>query len=159
MVLYVQFLIALLVTFAGADMANANPPRVNVHAGIERGGPVVGFDYAMPDTQTESFGVYGRLHSKDEDEGAPGLLALGAFFKAQHQQGPYEFYLSPGFGFINYELGEKEVLLGPSLAYGMTAELDAQLGIGIENHKLYSWFGDITGPIADTFLFHIQIRL
>ncbi|MFW7378669.1 MAG: hypothetical protein ACOH5I_07680 [Oligoflexus sp.] len=133
--------------------------RMTVHAGIDRGGPAIGFDYSVPDTTTESFGIYGRLHSKDRDAGAPGLFALGAFFRSHFQQGPYEFYLAPGFGFINYDLFETEVLLGPSLAYGMTAELDAKLGIGIENHKLYSWFGDQKGTISDTFLVHVQFRL
>ena len=132
---------------------------VKVNVGIDRGGPAVGFDYDIPDTSTESFGIYGRVHSKDEDEGAPGLFAVGGFFRSHFRQGPYEFYLAPGFGFINWDLGDTEVLLGPSLSYGMVAELDPQLAIGIENHKLYSWFGEVKGGISDTFFVTMKFRL
>ena len=132
---------------------------VMVNVGMDRGGPAFGVDYDIPDTATESFGIYGRIHTKDEEELAPGIFALGGFFRSRFQQGPYEFYFAPGFGFINWDLADTELLLGPSLAYGMLAELDPKLAVGIENHKLYSWFGEVTGPIADTFLVNLKFRL
>jgi hypothetical protein len=41
----------------------------------------------------------------------------------------------------------------------MTAELDTKLAVGIENHKLYSWFGESKGAISDAFLVHLQFKL
>lgn len=134
-------------------------PKINIQSGIDRGGAVLGFDYSHPDTMTESYGVYSRLISKDEKRSAPGIFALGAFYRAEFRRGPYEFYLSPGVGMMNYDLVDTELLIGPSIAYGMSAELASNLAMGVENHKLYSWFGEYRGNIADTFLFHIQIRL
>jgi hypothetical protein len=133
--------------------------RLSVHASIDAGGPAVGADYQLPDTATESYGVFTRFHSKDEGDKAPGLFVLGAFFKTSTQQGPYEFFLSPGFAAMHYDLFNTSFIAGPTLQYGLTASLDAHLGIGVSNQKLYSWLGEVQGLISDAFMVHLTYRM
>lgn len=133
--------------------------RLAVHGSMDAGGPALGISYELPDTATESYGIFTSFHSKDESDKAAGLLALGAFFKAKAQQGPYEFFFSPGFAMMHYDLFDDALIAGPSLQVGMTASLDARLGVGVSNQKLYSWIGRIQGVVSDAFFVHLTYRL
>ncbi|SMF81194.1 hypothetical protein [Pseudobacteriovorax antillogorgiicola] len=128
--------------------------------GIGPGGLIVGGEFIMKDTPAEGFGGYFSMHSKDEDDGAPGLTALGATFKLSQRFGPYEVYLSPGIGIVNYDFGDDDdLLIGPRLAIGLHAELDANLGLGFENQKLYSYMGEREGLLDDSFLLTVRFSM
>lgn len=157
------FAVALAVaTFATQSFAVSSPSRpmqVVVQAGIDEGGLALGGDFLVNDTATESYGAYARMYSKDEEKGAPAIFALGASGRGHVKVGIFEYYLSPGFGLISHNLDETEILFGPTLTYGLTADLDQYVGLGVENTKLYSWMGEYKGLIKDTFLAHIRFRL
>lgn len=144
---------------AFAAVGSGRPKQVIAGAGIDEGGLVLGGDFLVNDTATESYGGYARLYSKDEDEGAPALFALGATARGQVKVGIFEYYLAPGFGLIHHNLDKTELLFGPTLAYGLTADIDSNVGLGVENTKLYSWIGEYKGLIKDTFMVHVRFRL
>lgn len=121
--------------------------------GIDRGGLVLGGEYSIKDTALEGFSGYLSIHQKDPDAGAPSLTAIGGAFRLTLQKGPYHLFLSPGIGFVDYELGlDDGLLIGPRMSYGFHAEMDRRFSMGVENQKLYSWLGDVKGLIADNFL-------
>lgn len=132
--------------------ASAKPASLNVLAGMDRGGLALGANLDIVDTEHEAYGGYARLFSKDKSEGEPALFAFGAEFRGQHKLGFFEYYLAPGLGFIHHNYDDTRILLGPSLALGVTAELDKNSSIGIENTKLYSWVGKYKGLMKDAFL-------
>jgi hypothetical protein len=150
---------ATLATQPLAAQSGGRPKQAVVHAGIDEGGLVLGGDFLVNDTATESYGGYLRLYSKDEDKGAPAIFALGVSGRGHVKVGIFEYYLSPGFGLIHYNLNETEMLFGPTLTYGLTADIDSQIGLGVENTKLYSWMGEYKGLVKDTFLAHVRFRL
>lgn len=139
--------------------SSLNAQTFKVLTGMGKGGPIVGGNYELPDTLTESYGFFGRLHSKDSDNNGAGILALGGFFKVKAVQGPYEFFMSPGFALMNHDLVDSELLIGPSLSYGFSASLDSQLSVGLTNQKLYSWLGEYKGLIDDSLLVHVSYVL
>lgn len=149
--------IPLLVASATAVAGNSN--QLSIGLGIDQGGLVLGGDFLVKDTATESLGAYTRLYSKDEDQGAPALFALGGAVRGHVKSGIFEYYLSPGFGLLHHNLRDSELLFGPTLTYGLTADLDTHVGLGVENTKLYSWIGEYKGLIKDTFLAHVRFRL
>jgi hypothetical protein len=149
-----QMLLALALYSTSATAQTAK-----VIAGMGKGGPIVGGDYELPDTATESYGLFGRLHSKDRDNGAAGIIAFGGFFKIKALQGPYEFFMSPGLAIMSHDLNDTELLIGPSLSYGFSASLDSQLSVGVTNQKLYSWLGEYKGLIDDSLLVHVSYVL
>ncbi len=150
--------IGLASTFFAAP-GLARPQQAVVQAGIDNGGLVLGGDFLVNDTATESYGGYLRLFSKDEDKGAPAIFAVGASVRGHVKVGIFEYYLSPGFGLIHYNLNDTELLFGPTLTYGLTADIDSNVGLGVENTKLYSWIGEYKGLIKDAFLAHVRFRL
>jgi hypothetical protein len=152
-------MVASLVFFGSLSTAMAQPKQVSAQAGLDEGGLVLGANFDFIDTANESYGAYARIYSKDRDEGAPAIFSLGASFRGRAKVGILEYYLSPGFGLVHYNLDRTELLFGPSLAYGVSAELDKSLSLGVENAKLYSWFGDKKGLIKDTFLANITFKL
>lgn len=127
-----------------------------VKLGMDRGGLVLGGEYALEESANESVLGYASMHSKSDKDGAPGLTSLGAAVRISHSFGPYEVFLSPGGGLINYDSASAGVdsgmLLGPRLSYGLYGELDRNIHLGFENLKLYSWFGEVEGLVSDTFL-------
>ena len=137
----------------------SHPEKIALGAGVDEGGMVLGADFIVGDTSTESYGAYARIYSKDAHRGAPAIFAVGGSVRGQFKSGIIEYYLSPGFGLIHHNLAETELLFGPSLAYGMSAELNREVELGIENSKLYSWIGEYRGLIKDTFLAQIRIKI
>jgi hypothetical protein len=154
-----RLVIASGLFFGSLTTAMAQGQKISAQAGIDTGGLVLGANFDFIDTAHESYGAYTRIYSKDRDEGAPAIFALGAAFRGRVKAGILEYYLSPGFGMVHYNLNQTELLLGPSLAYGVSAELDSTLSLGVENTKLYSWIGDVKGLIKDTFLATITFNL
>jgi len=152
-------MLASLVPQTLSAQSSGRPKQAVVHAGIDEGGLVLGGDFLVNDTSTESYGGYVRLYSKDEDRGAAAIFALGASARGHVKSGIFEYYLSPGFGLIHHNLFETELLFGPTLTYGLTADIDQYIGLGVENTKLYSWMGEYKGLIKDTFLAHVRFRL
>lgn len=160
MKLFAALLLAgTLATQPLAAQSGGRAKQAIVHAGIDEGGLALGGDFLVNDTATESYGGYLRIYSKDEDKGAPAIFAIGASGRGHVKVGIFEYYLSPGFGLIHHSLDESEVLFGPTLTYGLTADLDQYIGLGVENTKLYSWIGEYKGLIKDTFLAHVRFRL
>lgn len=153
---------ALAASIATPSFAVSSPYRpkhVMIQAGIDEGGLVLGGDFLVADTATESYGAYARLYSKDEDKGAPAIAALGASGRGHVKAGIFQYYLAPGFGLIHHNLRDTELLFGPTLSYGLTADVDNYIALGVENTKLYSWLGEYKGLVKDTFLAHIRFRL
>ncbi len=152
-------LLPLTVLFFGSLALMAKPAAVNILAGMDRGGVALGGNFDIADTPNEAYGGYIRLFSKDKDEGEPALFAFGAEFKGQYKLGLFEYYFAPGFGGIHHNYDSTKFLMGPSLAMGVTAELDKNWSIGVENTKLYSWIGKYKGIMKDAFLANIKINV
>ena len=150
---------ALVALFVVSIRAEAQPNTVNVLAGMDRGGIALGANFNINDTPNEGYGGYARLFSKDRSEGEPALFAFGAEFRGQQKIGLFEYYLSPGFGLIHHNYDSTRLLIGPSLALGVTAELDKYSSIGIENTKLYSWVGKYKGLMKDAFLANFKMSI
>lgn len=142
-----------------APQVSAQQRQVGVQTGIDEGGLILGAHFDMIDTSSENYGIYTRLYSKDEDKGAPALFALGGSFRGHFKHGIFDYYISPGFGILHYSLRRTHLLLGPSLAYGLTADFDKTMAVGIENTKLYSWVGDVRGLVKDSFLLNFRFNL
>ena len=130
----------------------AQSKSLSILAGIDNGGVALGANFDVNDSPNEAYGGYARVFSKDKEEGAPAIFAFGAEFRGQTKIGLFEYYMSPGFGVIHHNYDDTRLLFGPSLAIGMTAELDKNSSLGIENTKLYSWAGHYKGLIKDAFL-------
>lgn len=141
-----------LLLFSSSAFASLGQ-SVSALVGMDRGGLALGANFDVKDTATESYGGYARIFSKDKDEGEPALFAVGAHFKGKVKSGIFEYYLSPGFGLIHHNYDDTRLLLGPTLNIGMSAELDSNVSLGIENSKLYSWIGKYKGLMKDSFLF------
>lgn len=133
--------------------------QINVLGGIDRGGVALGGDYSYSEAPNEAFGAYVRFFQKDKSEGEAGLFGAGAHFKGGMKLGLFEYYLAPGFGVIHHNFNRQKLLIGPSLALGVTAEVDKNWAIGIENMKLYSWAGEYKGIIKDAFLANVKINV
>ena len=138
--------------------AKAQSSSANILAGMDRGGVALGANFDINDTANEGYGGYARLFSKDRSEGEPALFAFGAEVRGQQKFGLFEYYLSPGFGVIHHNFDNTKILIGPSLALGVTAELDKNSSIGIENSKLYSWAGKYKGLMKDAFLANFKLN-
>ncbi|MCX6128839.1 MAG: hypothetical protein NTX25_07220 [Proteobacteria bacterium] len=158
---YISALLAASFASALSWTASAatHPKKIALELGIDRGGLVLGGDFLIQDTNTESYGGYARIYSKDEEKAAPAIFAMGASGRGHVKSGIFEYYLSPGFGFIHHNLKKSELLLGPSLSYGLSAEFTPGMALGIENTKLYSWMGEYKGLITDTFLAQFSVRI
>ena len=133
--------------------------QVSVGAGVDDGGAIIGSHFDFNDTANESYGAYAQLYSKDRNKGQPGLFALGAHFRGHTKIGIFDYYLAPGFGMLHHSLKKTELLFGPSLSYGLTADLDKSIALGIEISKFYSWVGEYKGLIKDSFLATFRYNL
>lgn len=147
-----------LVCLLFSALASAKSKQVGIQTGLDEGGLILGGDFLIDDTATESWGGYARLYSKDREEGAPSIIALGMSVRGQARLGLIEYYLMPGFGLMQHNFENSELLLGPSLGLGMSAEINPGVSLGIENSKLYSWIGEYKGLIKDSFLAQIRFR-
>lgn len=148
----------LLGGVAGSS-ALAQTRQVSVQAGIDEGGMILGGNFDLIDTPSESYGVFTRLYSKDSDKGAPAVFALGGHVRGHFTHGIFNYYLSPGFGLVHYSSNKTRLLLGPTLAYGFTADLDKNMALGIENTKIYGWVGEVRGLLKDSFLVNFRFNL
>ncbi|RYZ73629.1 MAG: hypothetical protein EOP09_01575 [Proteobacteria bacterium] len=151
------FAFGLAIT-ATLDEARGEPSSVNILAGMDRGGVALGANFDIAQSPNEAYGAYARLYSKDKSEGEPAIFAFGAEFRGQQKLGLFEYYLTPGFGVIHHNYDDTKLLVGPSLALGVTAELDKFSSIGIENAKHYSWVGKYKGLIKDAFLANYKMN-
>lgn len=128
--------------------------------GFDAGGVVLGANLDINETPTDSYGGYLRIFSKDEEEGVPSIVAFGGHIKAVLKSGNYRFYFAPGAGVIDVDRPEdSELLIGPTLNIGITMEIDKKFTAGVENTKLYSWFGDTKGLIKDALLAQISFEI
>lgn len=148
----------LVVVGLMASGAYAEPKSLSVLAGIDSGGLALGANFDINDSPNEAYGGYARIFSKDRSEGAPALFAFGAEFRGQTKVGLFQYYFSPGVGIIHHNYDDTHILVGPTLAYGVTAELDKSSSVGIENTKLYSWAGKYKGLIKDAFLAQFKVN-
>ncbi len=133
--------------------------QITAQAGIDEGGLILGAHFNVTDTANEAYGGYARVYSKDKERGQPTIFAVGASFTGRVRAGIFEYYLTPGFGLMHHTLEQSELLFGPSLAYGLHAELDKLVSLGVENAKLYSWVGEYKGLIKDSFLVQVRFNI
>ena len=115
-----------------------------VNFGVTKGGAAMGLDYEFGYARTYGLGAYFRMYPKDNSVGAPGMTALGAFIRPHFNRQNWDFYLSPGFGFVAYQGANNTpdaTLLGPSLALGLLYDFNNKISFGVEETNLYSWMG------------------
>lgn len=153
-----KYVVISLILLSQQVLANTSATRIMVKSGFGRGGLAFGGEYILPETTEEALTLYLSIHSKKESESVAGLKTVGAAARISHQLGAYEVFISPGFGVIDYDLGdEEELLLGPKLSYGFQAELNAGMYLGLEVEKLYSWIGEKTGLMSDVMMATLTI--
>lgn len=143
-------------TFAHAEFP-AGKNALLVNFGFTEGGMGLGLDYEHAYDRTYGLGAYFRMYPDNTSPNAPGVTALGAFIRPHFNRQAWDFYLSPGFGFISYDPGgnaDSESLIGPSFALGLLHEINANMSFGCEVMSLYSWFGedDYRGGVSEEFM-------
>lgn len=131
------------------------------HMGFGRGGFVLGADYEYPFHKTYGLGGYFSMYSKDDENGAPGLTALGVFIRPHFHRRSWEFYLSPGFGLLMYDgKYDDETALGPVFALGLTYQVTRDWAFGVESQSLYGWFADkARGQVESSLLAKVRYGL
>ena len=113
------------------------------YLGFAEGGLGFGADYEYNIHRTYSVGAYGRIFKKDDNIGAPGVTALGAFVRPHFFIRTWDFYISPGFGVLMIDsLVKDETALGPCLNIGVLFQYSPEWAFGIENFNQYAWFSD-----------------
>ncbi len=153
------FLIAVICAGLSSPFLYAQGRQVGVQTGFDEGGLIAGANFDIVDSPSENYGAYTRLYSKNDAKGAPAVFALGANFRGHYKVGIFDYYLAPGFGLLHYSENRTHLLLGPTLAYGLAADLDKNVALGIENTKIYSWVGQVRGLVKDSFLATIRFNL
>ncbi|MCB0351014.1 MAG: hypothetical protein KDD38_07510 [Bdellovibrionales bacterium] len=128
-----------------------------VNFGFTRGGMALGLDYEHAYERTYSLGGYFRMYPDSTSPAAAGVTTAGAFIRPHFNRQSWDFYLSPGFGFISYDPGgaaSSETLIGPSFATGLLYEIKPTISFGCELMGLYSWFGeeDYRGFVSEEFM-------
>lgn len=143
-------------TFA-ESVASDNQHFITGHFGISKGGFTLGADYEYAYDRTYTIGGYLKLMPKDEPS-VPSITAIGAFFRPHIYKRTWNFYLSPGFGLMMVDGAvNDETVLGPSIAWGLSYQLNDKFAMGFENMKLYSWTGSTyKGLLSDTLLLNVQ---
>lgn len=135
---------------AADDYDEASYSRSNsavlVNASFTKGGFGLGADYEYAYHSTYGIGGYTRFYQKDEDEGANGLFSFGAFVRPHFHRRSWNLYVAPGFGVTMVDPAAKnadsETVFGPAIMYGLLFKFSKQMAFGVENMKIYSWFGD-----------------
>lgn len=138
-----SFALLLQASAAYAEFTEGNSALL-VNFGFTRGGMALGLDYEYGYHRTYGIGGYFRMYPDDDDPASDGLTTFGAFIRPHFNRQAWNFYVSPGFGFISYEPRNEsdETLLGPSLAIGLLYEFNSKVSFGIEQMMLASWFGE-----------------
>jgi hypothetical protein len=133
--------------------------------GFSAGGIAVGLDFEYAHDRTYGLGGYFRMYPEDDETGKEnnGYTAFGGFIRPHFNRQAWDFYVSPGFGFLSVEPGvdglDDETLLGPSLSIGLLYEVSPTMSIGFDHMNLYGWFGenDYRGHVYEEIL--AQLRL
>ncbi len=156
----IKFLISFAITFSAslsfAEFAEGKNALL-ANFGFTEGGMALGLDYEHAYDRTYSLGGYFRMYPDSTSPSAPGITAVGAFIRPHFNRQSWDFYLSPGFGFISYDPAgnaSSETLIGPSFATGLLYEFSPIMSFGCELMNLYSWFGedDYRGNVSEEFM-------
>jgi hypothetical protein len=139
------YLLAMVSSASYADKLYTNLTFDNV------GKIGLGVDYEAQSTSTIGYGAYSRILFDDDDEESGerqnGVLALGGFMRAHFTQDTIDFFISPGFGMAQIDLGEDdETVLGPAFMTGFNVKMST-FSLGFNITQLYGWFGDIHGLV------------
>lgn len=147
--------ILLTMGMAGASSAQetANPSAPHallVNFGFTAGGMALGADYEHAIHRTFGIGGFLRLYPDNDDSqiNRSSINAFGAFIRPHFTRQAWDFYVSPGFGIIQYErqLGANttidETMMGPVMMIGLLYQLSNAVALGIEQTSIYGWFGD-----------------
>jgi opacity protein-like surface antigen len=148
-------LVLALITTLTCLSARADFPEgrnaLLVNFGFAKGGPALGIDYEYGFAKTYGLGGYFRIDPSSKNPAEDGLTTFGAFIRPHFSRQNWDFYLSPGFGFLSY----KEIsganndendytMMGPSLGIGLLYEFTTNLSVGAEQMSYYGWFGKST---------------
>lgn len=158
-------LLAALIFLAGIganaqETANPNSQHaLLVNFGFSAGGMALGVDYENGYHRTFGLGGYLRMYpdadGNDRKLGAaPQVNAYGAFIRPHFTRQAWDFYISPGFGIVQYELGQvDETSLGPVLMIGLLWQASGTMAFGMEQTSIYAWMNeDIRGHLSDELL-------
>ena len=126
-----------------------------VAGGFTRGGFALGVDYENAYHRTYGIGGYLRMYGDNDDRGQKEITAFGAFIRPHFTRQAWDFYVSPGFGFFQTEVGnDNESMIGPVLLLGLMYQLNYDVAIGVEQTSIYGWFGEdaLVGQVSDELL-------
>lgn len=91
-------------------------------------------------------GGYFRYYQKDDDNNRDGVMAAGAFIRPHFYKKNWDFYVSPGFGFVNIESatqgGDDVSTLGPIFSVGLLYQTSGNVAFGAEMVNIYGWFDE-----------------
>jgi hypothetical protein len=162
----IKSLMVALVMMVGASTASAQY-GVSQHAiygglGFMAGGLALGVDYENLSSGEFGIGGYARIYQKDEDNGAPGITALGGFIRPHFSKKAWDFYVSPGFAIISIDSDtnnrDDATTLGPSMAIGLMYEMSGAVALGVENMSHWVWFEeDWRGMLIDDFMLRFRM--
>lgn len=157
--LILAILFSFIATLSAAQFAWAEftegSHAVQFNFGFTKGGTALGADYEFGFDRTFGIGGYVRMYpDSSSNPESDGLTAMGVFVRPHFNRQSWDFYVSPGFGMISYEPQRvsDETLLGPSFAIGLLYEFNSKMSFGVEEMRMYSWFGeeDYRGEVSQS---------
>ena len=116
--------------------------------------PAIGIDYERRVQSALGIGGYFKFYAKDDSATKPhnGFLALGAQASAHYDSGPWDLFISPGFGIVAVDAvgtSKNKTTFGPRLATGVLYQLTPMFALGFEHSFYYAWFDkDIGGELT-----------
>ena len=156
--LLLSLLILSAAPFVSAEESVANTTSKHaflVNGGFTRGGLALGVDYENAIHRTYGFGGYLRMYGDNDDNGQGEITAFGAFIRPHFTRQAWDFYVSPGFGFFQEEVGtDDESMIGPVFMLGLLYQMNYDIAFGVEHMSIYGWFGEdaLLGQRSDELL-------
>jgi hypothetical protein len=147
---------------AGESANTTSKHNLLFNFGWVAGGLALGADYENNSNKTFGLGTYLRLYDGNNDPFRGDFTTAGVFIRPHFTRQGWDFYLSPGFGFVKEEIVNNnnnsgrsdETYFGPSFAIGLMYQINYNVAIGVENFQIYGWFGDdqVLGQRSDELL-------
>lgn len=159
--LKIYFSLLALLAFVGISahaQETANPTAqhaILVNWGFTAGGMALGADYENGIHRTFGIGGYIRMYPDgDDDNPAAEVNAFGAFIRPHFTRQAWDFYVSPGFGFVSVDNGnDDESTLGPIFMVGLLYQFSGPMAFGVEQTHIYAWLDeDIRGEVMSEML-------
>lgn len=141
--LTVLLLLASASAYAEEAVNTASKHNFLVNLGYTHGGVAFGADYENAYHKTYGLGGYVRMYGDNKDTSQGDLTTFGIFIRPHFTRQSWDFYVSPGFGFVQEEIAsDDESYFGPSMAVGLLYQVNYNMAVGFENFQIYGWFGD-----------------